>query len=92
MTTSPGLVVIDDFLEEDAWTEVWTMFQVAELVPVSRTAGAWKLGDGVPLGGEVIVTRPRDVELPEPGEEPGTFPSGSALDHVLIRGDVLSIS
>ena len=83
MTASPGFVVIDDFLDEDAWTEVWTMFQFADLAPVSRTAGAWKLGDGVPLGGDVIVTPARDADLPEPGEQPGMFPSGTALDLVL---------
>ena len=53
---SSQVLIVDDFLDEEAWTEVWTHFQFAELSPVSRTAGAWKLGDGVPLGGEEIVT------------------------------------
>ena len=53
---SSEVLIVDDFLDEEAWTEVWTHFQFADLSPVSRTAGAWKLGDGVPLGGDEIVT------------------------------------
>jgi len=87
VTTDPAYLVIDDFLDEEAWTEVWSMFQFVDLAPVSRTAGAWKLGDGIPLGGDVIVTPARDAELPEPGTEPGTFPSGTGLD--LVLGAVL---
>ena len=81
--TQPSFLVLDDFLDEDAWTEVWTMFQFAELAPVTRTAGAWKLDDGVPLGGDEIVTPPRDAELPEAPEREGLFPSGTALDRVV---------
>lgn len=73
--------VIDDLLDEEAWTDVWTMFQFADLSPVTRTKGAWKLDDGVPYGGQEIVTPPRDEELTEPA--PNTFPSGTALDHVI---------
>lgn len=82
-TTAPSHVIVDDFLDEEAWTDVWTLFQVADLAPVTRTAGAWKLGDGTPLGADEIVTPPRDAELPAPGAEPGRFPSGTALDHVV---------
>jgi len=79
----PGYFIIDDFLDDEAWTEVWTMLQFAELAPVARTAGAWKLDDGAPLGGDAIVTPPRNAELGAAGERPGRFPSGTALDHVL---------
>ena len=56
---------------------------MGDAAPVTRTAGAWKIDDGTPLGGDVIVTPPRDEELCAPGERPGRFPSGTALDHVL---------
>ncbi|MEL6428652.1 MAG: 2OG-Fe(II) oxygenase [Planctomycetota bacterium] len=75
--------IFDDVLDEEEWTRLWSWLQVCELNPVTRTAGAWKLDDGVPLGGEEIVTPPRDAELAEPGAEPGTFPSGTPLDAVL---------
>ncbi|MDJ0975669.1 MAG: 2OG-Fe(II) oxygenase [Planctomycetota bacterium] len=81
--SAPSHLIVDDFLDEDAWTDVWTLLQSVELMPVSRTAGAWKLDDGIPLGGDEIVTPPRDQELPDPGAKPGRFPSGTALDHVL---------
>ena len=83
MSESPAFLVLDDFLDEDAWTEVWTMFQFAELSPVTRTAGAWKLDDGVPLGGDEIVTPARDAELGAAGERDGVYPSGTALDRVV---------
>ena len=85
MSASPSFLVLDDFLDEEAWTEVWTMFQFVELAPVARTAGAWKADDGAPLGGDAIVTPARDAELGEPGADPARFPSGTALDHVLAH-------
>lgn len=54
----PSFRVIDDFLDEEVWTAVWTHFQFLELLPVSRGAGAWKLDDGVPLGGHELVMAP----------------------------------
>ena len=80
---SPSVLIVDDFLDEEAWTEVWTHFQFAELSPVSRTAGAWKLGDGVPLGGDEIVTPSRDAELDGDQPKEGVYPSGTALDRVV---------
>lgn len=54
----PNFRIVDDLLDEDSWTEVWSDFQFAELHPVTRTLGAWKLDDGVPLGGaEEVVDR-----------------------------------
>ncbi len=80
---SPRALIVDDFLDEEAWTEVWTHFQFAELSPVSRTAGAWKLGDGVPLGGDEIVTPARDAEIDGDQPKEGVYPSGTALDRVV---------
>lgn len=80
---SESFVVIDDALDTERWTEVWSLFQFAELSPVSRTAGAWKLDDGVPLGGDEIVTPGRDEPLGEAGSDPARYPSGTALDHVM---------
>lgn len=57
----PNFRVVDDFLEEQAWTQVWSDFQFLQLHPVTRTLGAWKLDDGVPLGGEEIVV-PRESQ------------------------------
>ncbi len=50
-----SLNIVDEFLDEDTWTALWTDFQFMELHPVSRSTGAWKLDDGVPLGGEEVV-------------------------------------
>ncbi|MCH2110641.1 MAG: 2OG-Fe(II) oxygenase [Polyangiaceae bacterium] len=52
--------IIDDFLEEDLWTKVWSAYQFTDLLPVTQTSGAWKLDDGIPLGGrEIILPRHR---------------------------------
>lgn len=61
----PDYSVVDDFLEEDTWSQLWTAFQFLDLAPVTRTKGAWKLDDGVPLGGSDIVL-PRDLEADVP--------------------------
>ncbi|HPF13391.1 MAG: 2OG-Fe(II) oxygenase [Planctomycetes bacterium] len=81
--SKPALVVLDDFLDEEEWTELWTAFQYMELHPVARTAGAWKLEDGTPLGGQEIVTPMRDDPLVPDPENPWRYPSGTALDLVL---------
>jgi hypothetical protein len=63
----PQFRVVDDFLGEDAWSELWTHFQFVELLPVTRSLGAWKLDDGVPLGGhELVIERsgPGNGETP----------------------------
>lgn len=85
----PNFCVIDDFLDEAAWTALWTEFQFMELLPVSRTRGAWKLSDGVPLGGQELLT-PTKAELEALGDElepssepPRRYPSGTAIDAVL---------
>ncbi len=82
-TADRPYLVIDDFLDEGAWTELWSMLQFADLAPVSRTRGAWKLDDGVPLGSDEIITPPRTCELLHDPERPHIFPSETALDHVL---------
>ncbi|MFT5734549.1 MAG: hypothetical protein ACJA2W_000802 [Planctomycetota bacterium] len=82
-TADRPYLVIDDFLDEEAWTDVWSMLQFADLAPVSRTKGAWKLDDGVPLGSQEIITPPRTAELVHDPERPDLFPSETALDHVL---------
>ncbi len=84
-TEASMCLIIDDFLGDEAWSEVWTPFQFAALAPVTGTAGAWKTDDGTPLSGDVLVTPPRDQGLRAPGEQPGRFPSGTALDHVLAE-------
>lgn len=65
----PDYSVVDDFLDEETWGRLWTAFQFLDLAPVTRTRGAWKLDDGIPLGGQDIVL-PRDLEaeVPEVGE------------------------
>ncbi len=81
----PQFRVIDDFLPEPEWTELWTHFQFAELHPVTRTRGAWKLDDGVPLGGEEIRTPPRGAAMVHDPSAPLRYPSATPIDHV-IRG------
>ena len=79
------LTIIDDFLDEEDWAALWTEFQFAELHPVSRTVGAWKLDDGVPLGGAEVVTPPRDAELAHDPEQPQLYPSETAIDSVITN-------
>jgi hypothetical protein len=68
----PNFHIVDDFLDEPTWTQVWTDFQFMELHPVTRTLGAWKLEDGVPLGGlEAVVAREQQ------------FTQQSGLEHVI---------
>ncbi|MEC8495790.1 MAG: hypothetical protein VXZ39_12740, partial [Planctomycetota bacterium] len=64
--------IVDDLLDEEAWTEVWSHFQFADMAPVSRTAGAWKLDDGQALGGDEVVTLP---QVPETMRRVGASPS-----------------
>ena len=64
MAQVPSAVVIDGLLDEEAWGEVWTAFQYMDLWPVTRGAGAWKLDDGVPMGGEELVV-PGGGPVPE---------------------------
>lgn len=66
----PHFRVIDDFLPEEVWTELWTHFQFVELLPVTRSLGAWKLDDGVPLAGHEIVIEGRDPEACRTSESP----------------------
>ncbi len=79
----PTFTIIDDFLYEEEWTALWTDFQFLELHPVARTVGAWKLQDGVPLGGQEIVTPTRDEELVHDPEHPERYPSDTPLDAVI---------
>lgn len=74
------LTIIDDFLDEEDWTALWTEFQFAELSPVSRTVGAWKLSDGIPLGGAEVITPQRDAELVHDPKKPQQYPSETAID------------
>lgn len=76
----PSFRIIDDFLDEPEWTELWSHFQFAELLPVTRTRGAWKLDDGIPLGSEEIITSARGEIVPA---NPQQYPSGTPLDHVI---------
>ena len=63
----PNFSIVDDFLDEQAWTALWSDFQFTELLPVTRTLGAWKLDDGVPLGGqEIVLPRQQQPKQPEP--------------------------
>lgn len=77
------LTIIDNFLEEEDQVALWTELQFTELHPVARTVGAWKLDDGVPLGGREIVTPPRDEELIHDPARPQRYPSNTALDAVI---------
>jgi len=51
----PNFSVVDDFLSEPSWTQLWSAFQFMDLLPISRSRGAWKLDDGVPLAGDECV-------------------------------------
>jgi hypothetical protein len=80
----PHFRVVDDFLAPDAWTEIWTHFQFVELLPVTRSLGAWKLDDGVPLGGHEIVTDGRDLD----GLRSGGTPINHVVEALLGRTDL----
>ncbi len=81
----PSFRVIDEFLPEPEWTELWTHFQFAELHPVTRTRGAWKLDDGVPLGGDEVVTPSRGASTAHEPGGPQQSPSATPIDHVIRR-------
>ena len=81
--SNPNFTVIDDFLNEEEWGALWTEFQFMELNPVSRTVGAWKLNDGIPLGGDQIVTPTKDQELVHDPEQPLVYPTQTAIDAVI---------
>ncbi len=83
--SNPTFTVIDDFLGEEDWGALWNEFQFMELHPVSRTVGAWKMDDGVPLGGHEIVTPHRDAELAHDPEQPKLYPSNTAVDAVITN-------
>lgn len=76
--------IVDDFLPEREWGALWTEFQFAELRPVTRSLGAWKLDDGAPLGGNEVVVR-----RPESGTPPAADdPLQRVIASVLERTDV----
>jgi hypothetical protein len=77
----PNYVVVDDFLDEETWTKVWSDFQFTELHPVTRTVGAWKLDDGTPLGGKEIVAPRPGPESPKLGEAPLELLLAEVLKH-----------
>jgi hypothetical protein len=80
----PNFSIVDDFLDEEAWTKLWTAFQFMNLLPVTRSSGAWKLDDGVPLAGEEQV-----VERSEPARASGSSsPLAPLLEQVLTRKDL----
>jgi Rps23 Pro-64 3,4-dihydroxylase Tpa1-like proline 4-hydroxylase len=79
----PSFGVIDDFLDEEVWTSVWTDFQFMDLHPVTRTLGAWKLEDGVPLGGDEIIASSE-------GSLQGSSPLASVVDAVRSKFDSYS--
>ena len=81
MPSQPSAVVVDDLLDEGAWAEVWTAFQYMDLWPVTRGSGAWKLDDGVPLGGEEVIV-PSAGPVPEGDLAP-------LLEAVLARPDLI---
>lgn len=81
----PHFAVVDDFLDEEAWTALWTDFQFTELHPVSRSLGAWKLDDGVPLGGDELVTARADT--PE-GHPLAQLVAAVTADEELLQGVV----
>ncbi len=87
---TPGVAIFDDFLDDEDRSEIWTYFQHADFSPVTQMHGAWRLDDVAPLAGENILTPGRDDAIGEPGEVPGVFPSGTALDIVLA--EVLGIA
>ena len=83
LMTKPTLTIIDNFLDEEDHHALWTELQFSELFPVTRTRGAWKLDDGVPLAGKEIITPTRDEELCHDPARPGRYPSNTAIDAVV---------
>ncbi len=78
-----SFAIVDDFLDEETWSALWTDLQFVDLAPVSRTAGAWKLQDGVPLGGQEVLTPTRDEPLEHDPKEPNRYPTQTPIDAVL---------
>ncbi len=69
----PNFSIIDDFLDEPEWTRLWSSYQFMDLLPVTRTSGAWKLDDGVPLAGKEC-SLAREVGVAMPTEEQADSP------------------
>lgn len=90
---TPGLLVIDDVLDEEAWSEVWTYFQFEDLTPTTRTDGAWRLEDGQVLAGPEFhgaspwLAPEREAALQDVFED-ALYPTGAPPDHLLevLRG------
>jgi hypothetical protein len=82
----PNFSVVDDFLDEGQWTQLWSAFQFMSLLPVTRTSGAWKLDDGVPLGGEECVIKRQDGPFAAPSHD--ASPLIPLLRAVLARADL----
>lgn len=77
---TPDFVVFDDVLDEESWSLLWTHINFTELAPVTRTEGAWKHSDGMPLAGPEFHSPTRgDRRTPENA----TYPTGTAVDALL---------
>lgn len=84
----PNFRVVDDLLDEDTWTAVWSDFQFMDLHPVTRTQGAWKLDDGVPLGGdETIVARSVEIAADNAGEDSDLGPMQRLVASIVANPD-----
>ena len=83
----PHFTIIDNFLSEEAWTALWSSYQFMDLSPVTRTVGAWKLDDGVPLGGQEQVlervAKPTKKKAATPGAHDA--PTRALLEQVLAQ-------
>lgn len=85
MIEHPCFRVVDAFLDDDDWTAIWTHLQFVELFPVARAAGAWRLDDGVPLGGrELLTPGPR----PRPEDDPERSPFDLVVDALLAQPEL----
>jgi hypothetical protein len=81
------LLVIDDFLPEDAFQSVWRWLQTEDFkyVHVPTVRYVWRIGDGLPMQGSAVVSFV-DPARPGPAAEDLPFlvhPSGKAIDLVI---------
>lgn len=79
----PNFTIVDDFLDEESWTKLWSDYQFMDLLPVTRTSGAWKLDDGVPLGG-------KEVTLPRKGGKALADPLSHLMTQLISREELHS--
>jgi hypothetical protein len=76
------ILVFDDFMSPEEMSAAWRLMQSRPLASVHGGAWnpAWKLGDGNPLRGDVIVSSANTFD-----PKNATYPTGTAIDPLIAK-------